>query len=209
MEGLLKSLKCINICCQGYIFFQNSSIYLFLFFSFPFSLFLFNIWWTMFPSPVPAEGNKELRCWSNGLFVTLMKYYSQLYHPLATRCWQGPRSHPEALSWPITSLNKLLLLPSRGCTSPASCPGGQAAHQSLGCAALSAHVSPGKVRKTCRKRNAGRKDWSVLIQNIIPCFEGSLLLFFPPPLMQLLEYQAFRNLESINQFCFGGTETLI
>lgn len=138
----------------------------FLFFSFPFSLFLFNIWWTMFPSPVPAEGNKELRCWSNGLFVTLMKYYSQLYHPLATRCWQGPRSHPEALSWPITSLNMLLLLPSRGCTSPASCPGGQAAHQSLGCAALSAHVSPGKVRKTCRKRNAGRKDRSVLIQNI-------------------------------------------
>lgn len=116
----------------------------FLFFSSPFSHSLLNIWWIMFLIPVPAEGNKELHCWSNGLFVTLMKYYSQLYHPLTTRCWWGPRSHPEALSWPITPLN-MLPLPSRECTSPASCPRAQAAHQILAYAAFLAHS------KMCRK----------------------------------------------------------
>lgn len=150
MEGLLKNLKYINICCQGYVFFQNSSNHIFFFFfSTPFSRFLLNIWWIMFLIPVPAEGNKDLHCWSNGLFVTLMKYHSQLYHPLATKCWPGPRSHPEALSWPLTPLN-MLLLPSPGCISPASCPGGQAAHQILGYAAFSAHSN--MCRKSWRER---------------------------------------------------------
>lgn len=171
----------------------------FLIFSSPFSLFLLNIWWIMFLISAPAEGNKELHCWSNGWFVTLMNYYSQLHHPLATRCWRGPRSPPEALSCPITPLD-MLLLPSHGCTSPGICPGGQAAHQSLVCAALSAHVSPSKMCKPCRKRKVGKKNGSALIQNLTQCFEGSLLSFFSPSLIQLLEYQAFRNLESINQF---------
>lgn len=180
MEGLLKTWNASTFAAKDTYSFKTlrTTICFLFFFPFHFPFFLFNIWWIMFPIPVPAEGNKELLCWSNGLFVTLMKYYGQLYHALATRCWRGPKSHPEALSWPITPLN-MLLLPSRGCTSPASCPGGQAAHQSLGCAALSAHVSTSKMCKPCKKRKVGKKDRAVFIQNIIQRPEGSLSLFLP------------------------------
>lgn len=141
---------------------------LFFFFSFHFPFSFSSIWQIRFLILVPAEGNKELCCRSNDLICPLMKYCRQLYHPLATRRLGGPDIQPGALSWPIASLN-LALLPGCGSTSLASWPGSRPPHQSLGCSDLLAHASLRETYKPCRKRkrNAGKKAQSVVIQNII------------------------------------------
>lgn len=127
----------------------------FFFFSFPFSLFFSSIWQIRFLILVPAEGNKELCCWSNDLICTLMNYCSQFYHPLATGLLQASpklRADPSPLwTW---------------CCCPAA-GAGRAPHQRLDCSDLLAHVLLRETDKPCRKRNASRKARSVIIQNVI------------------------------------------
>lgn len=62
-----------RICIFSKLFLSTTFFFCFFPLHFPFaSQYLMNL------IPIPAEGNKELHCWSNGLFAALMKYYSQL-----------------------------------------------------------------------------------------------------------------------------------
>lgn len=169
MEGLLKNEKYIKIYCQESIFFQDSSIHT----SSPSptsSYFLNSAWWIRFLISVPAEGNKELCFWSDGLIWTLTKCCKPVI----------PFSCYPAFARPVIQTVSHSLLPAD--RSPLDRAAAwlhftsHSPHQRLDWSDLLAHCCPG---------SAGREVRCAVIQNIIWCFDvfddvlkGFLVFFF-------------------------------